>query len=348
MLRCVLLAGNDKRPGRRANGFAQGRPAAIAAAIVGVALTTGVSAESLAQPRETALERRAADYVRFREDVAVIEATPFDSAETTREAHRRLSAHNSIGLSGGWVAYAALVAADSPAFAEALREEVDSGKKDKNGLKGADAFLAKLSQDPSYPRTLDGADEAIKSVLMMTAQDATRFATLGEAFKQQAYAMQRTAWGKGRIATSSERLTDADSFARSRPAASTPPLQSSTTKGVTAPSLASADSAWSPAWGAQGAPGGNSEQNAQVILDRVLNLAARYAVGGVNEKMIAVYAKNDRADQCLSMATLTLRQCIAATRAPYEEAFCLGEHALNDVASCVGWVAGATGGDSAS
>jgi hypothetical protein len=39
------------------------------------------------------------------------------------------------------------------------------------------------------------------------------------------------------------------------------------------------------------------------------------------------------------MNTLTLRQCIAATRAPYEEAFCLGEHALIDTAHCVGWVA---------
>jgi hypothetical protein len=41
------------------------------------------------------------------------------------------------------------------------------------------------------------------------------------------------------------------------------------------------------------------------------------------------------------MAKLTLDQCIAATRAPYEEAFCLGEHALIDIATCTGWVAGA-------
>jgi hypothetical protein len=44
------------------------------------------------------------------------------------------------------------------------------------------------------------------------------------------------------------------------------------------------------------------------------------------------------------MARLTLRQCIAATRAPYEEAFCIGEHALNDVSACLGWVASAGGG----
>jgi hypothetical protein len=80
MLRCVWLAGTVQRSRRRAKASAQGRPVAIAATILGLALTTAVSAESLAQPRETALERRAADYIRFREDVTAIEATPFDSA----------------------------------------------------------------------------------------------------------------------------------------------------------------------------------------------------------------------------------------------------------------------------
>jgi len=78
-------------------------------------------------------------------------------------------------------------------------------------------------------------------------------------------------------------------------------------------------------------------------MDRVLNLAARYAVGGLNPKIVSVYARNDRADQCLSMAALTLRQCIAATRTSYEEAFCLGEHGLNDIATCTGWIIGADG-----
>lgn len=301
--------------------------------LMGTALSGTVAAESLAQPRETALERRAADYIRFREDVAAIEATPFTSANATREAHKRLSAHESKDLSGGWVAYAALVAADSPAFAEALKKEVD-------GRNGRDDFMAKLSADPSYPRKMKGAKEAIESVLKMTAQDTARFAALGEAFKTQAYAMQKTSWGKSRIASSAERLSEADSYARSRPGATAPMLEISTSKGVTAPVLATADGVWAPNWGAAGAPGANAEPNAQVIVDRVLNLAARYAVGGVNEKLVSVYAKNDRADQCLAMATLTLRQCIAATRAPYEEAFCLGEHALNDVADCIGWVAG--------
>ncbi len=310
-----------------------GAAMASATSILAFAATSGVSAESLAQPRDTALERVAADYVRFRQDVAEIEATPFNSAETTREAHRRLSAHESQQLSAGWVAYAALVAADTPAFREALEKEMSSNKKSKS-------FLAALAKDPSYPRQLDGADEAVSRVLSMTTQDASRFATLGEAFKEQAYAMQKTSWGKSKIPASSTRLSDAESFARSRPAATMPALASTTEKGVTAPGLASGDANWNPEWGKSAGSGRMTEPNAQVIMNRVLHLAARYAIGGVNEKMVAAYAKNDRSNSCLSFAHLTLKQCIAATRAPYEEAFCLGEHALNDTASCIGWVAG--------
>lgn len=321
-------------PARRIGGAM-----ASAASIFAFAATSGVSAESLAQPRDAALERTAADYVRFREDVAAIEATPFNSAETTREAHRRLSAHKAENLSAGWVAYAALVAADTPAFREALEKEVSSKKK-KDGLSGADAFFAQLAADPSYPRRLKGADEAMSRVLAMTTQDAARFTALGEAFKEQAYAMQKTSWGKAKIPASSARLSDAESFARARPSATAPTLASTTEKGVTAPGLASAEAAWNPEWGKGGGSGEMTEPNAQVIMNRVMNLAARYAVSGVNEKTVAVYAKNDKSNSCLSFATLTLKQCIAATRAPYEEAFCLGEHALNDVASCIGWVAG--------
>ncbi|MFN0024871.1 MAG: hypothetical protein ACKVS5_13345 [Parvularculaceae bacterium] len=321
-------------PARRIGGAM-----AAAASFFAFAATTGVSAESLAQPRDAALERAASDYVRFREDVAAIEAIPFTSAETTREAHRRLSAHNSEAMSSGWVAYAALVAADTPAFRKALEEAVAAKKKGKNGLAGADAFFAQLAADPAYPRTLAGANDAVARVLAMTTQDAARFTTLGEAFKSQAYAMQKTKWGVAKIPASAARLTDADAFARSRSTATTPAPAATTDKGVTSPSLASADAPWRAEWGPSAGAGRMSEGNAEVIMNRVLNLAARYAVSGVSEKTVGIYAKNDKSDQCLSFAALTLRQCIAATRAPYEEAFCLGEHGLNDVSGCIGWVA---------
>lgn len=342
MLRNNSSAGTVWGSGRVGNRRSAGRPCFLAVAAASAALTSAVGAESLAQPSNAPLERRAADYVRFREDVAAIEATPFKSAETTREAHRRLSAHQSKSLSSGWVAYAALVAADTPGFKAAIEKEM-SDAKGPNGLRGRDALFALMAQDPSYVGNLDGADEAASRVLAMTAADVGRIATLGEAFKAQAYAMQKTTWGKSKIPAPSARLDDADAYARGRGAPEAPALPSQTDKGVTQPMLASATETWSADWGAKAAGRGNSEPNAQVIVTRILNLAARYSANGMNDKLVEVYAKNDRADQCLSMASLTLRQCIAATRAPYEEAFCLGEHALNDVAKCVGWVAGAGG-----
>ncbi|MBY0422776.1 MAG: hypothetical protein K2Q06_10775, partial [Parvularculaceae bacterium] len=100
-------------------------------------------AETLAQPASSELEKRAADYVAFRADVATVEATPFNNAKATREAHKLLATHDAKALSGGWVAYAALVAADTPEFAKALEAEVSAKKKGKKGPAGKDAVLAK-------------------------------------------------------------------------------------------------------------------------------------------------------------------------------------------------------------
>lgn len=328
------------RNDRRARAFAAApRWAVVIAACAGFA-ATGVAADTLAQPKDDALERVAANYVRFREDVAAIEAMPFDNADVTREAHRRLAAHDSVELSAGWVAYAALVAADTPEFAEALKKEMNR-KQRRGELGGREGLLSHLAQDPSYARRLPGAKSAVDAVLAMTARDGARIAALGEAFKAEAYAMQKTKWGKQRIADSQARLKEAAKFQRGRGAPDAPALEHSSNGGVVAPSLASASGEWAADWGEQAPAGHMSEANAEVIMDRVLNLAARYSTGTLNGKFVKAYARNDKSDRCLSMAKLTLDQCIAATRAPYEEAFCLGEHGLIDVSDCVGWVGGA-------
>ncbi|MEM8935363.1 MAG: hypothetical protein AAGC77_03040 [Pseudomonadota bacterium] len=314
---------------------------ALASAVFAAVAVTGVSADTLAQPKDDALERAAANYIRFREDVAAIEAMAFDSAEVTREAHRRLGAHNAGEISSGWVAYAALVASDTPEFAASIKKEIKKRRRGKNPG-GQAGLMMNLALDPSYARKLNGAETAIASVLAMTAQDAARVTALGEAFKSQAYAMQKTSWGKARVANGQKRLAEVDTFRRSRGAAEAPAFARPAKGGVVAPSLASANEFWAADWGEQTSASDMSESNAQAVIDRVLNLAARYSTDAMNSKLVEVYARNDKSNRCLSMAKLTLDQCIAATRTPYEEAFCLGEHALNDVASCVSWVNGAS------
>jgi len=322
---------------RRKSGFAL-----AAAAVAGLA-ATAVSADTLAQPKDTSLEQAAADYIRFREDVAAVEAMPFNNANVTREAHRRLGAHEPDGIAGGWVAYAALVAADTPEFAAALKKELKrKANRRKGQLGGQDGLLSNLAQNPSYARSLPGADKAIASVLAMTAQDGARITALGEAFKEQAYAMQKTKWGKQRISSSQDRLKEAAKYSRGRGAAPKPAFEHRADGGVIAPSLASAAGEWSVDWGKSAPAGRMSEANAEVIMDRILNLAARYSTNSLNPKIVSVYAKNNKSQRCLEMSKLTLDQCIAATRTPYEEAFCLGEHALIDIAGCTGWVGGAS------
>ncbi len=314
---------------------------ALAGLAAGLAATT-VSAESLAQPKDNALERQAASYIQFREDVAALEAMPFNNAEVTREAHRRLAAHDSAALSSGWVAYAALVAADQPGFAEALEKELDKKPNKRKGeLGGIDGLMSAVAQDPAYLRKLPGADDAVKAVLAMTVQDGARITELGEAYKTQAYALQKTSWGKAKISPSQTRLDEAATYGRSRGAPAAPVLVRAENNGVLAPALASARGQWAADWGAGADEGKMTEKNAEVVIDRILNLAARYSTNSLNPKIVEVYAQNTKSERCLSMAKLTLDQCIAATRTPYEEAFCLGEHGLKDVATCTGWVAGA-------
>lgn len=314
--------------------------AAVAAAFAGLA-ATAVSADTLAQPKDNTLERQAANYIRFREDVAAIEAMPFTQAEVTREAHRRLAAHDSAQLASGWVAYAALVAADQPDFAKALQEEINKKPNKRKGeLGGVDGLMSRAAQDPAYLRSLPGADKAIAAVLAMTVQDGARITELGEAFKAQAYAMQKTSWGKQKIPPSQSRLDEAASYGRSRGAPVAPQFAYASHNGVLAPALASAREEWAADWGEGAGQGKMTEKNAEVIVERILVLATRYSTDTLNPKLVEVYAQNTKSERCLSMAKLTLDQCIAATRAPYEEAFCLGEHALKDIATCTGWVAG--------
>ncbi|MEZ5893240.1 MAG: hypothetical protein R3C58_08875 [Parvularculaceae bacterium] len=329
------LLGNSNRGQSRLKA----RAAVIAlAAGLGV---TGVSADTLAQPKDNTLERQAAQYISFREDVAAIEAMPFTNANVTREAHKRLAAHDANGLSTGWVAYAALVAADQPGFAEALEKELKKKPNKRKGeLGGIEGLMSNVAQDPAYLRKMPGAQDAVNAILAMTVQDGARITELGEAFKSQAYAMQKTSWGKQKILPSQKRLDEAATYSRSRGQPAAPQFASTTENGVTAPALASAQGQWAANWGADAASGRPNEPSADVVVDRVLILAARYSTGTLNPKIVEAYARNDKSQRCLSMAKLTLDQCIAATRAPYEEAFCLGEHGLKDVATCTSWVAG--------
>ena len=305
----------------------------VSVASVNIANAAGNSAsQNLYQPSITPLEERAANYIEFRNDVQMLEATPIDSNYVTRDAHNRLASHDPTMLSSGWVAYAALVAADTPAFAQSIQDRIANEK-------GRAAFLSELRSNPRSVRNLGGSQAAIDAVMMMAAKDATKIHNVGDMYISNAYSLQNKSWAKKKINDGTSRVYEAQDYSNSRARMATPLLPASVSSGVKTPGLGSTDQAWQASWSSVSAAP-NASPRATPIMDRVLVLAARYAVGDLTGPIVNGYAKNDTSRRCLHTAKLNLDQCIAATRTSYEEAFCLGEHGLKDVSGCIGWVAG--------
>ena len=109
-------------------------------------------------------------------------------------------------------------------------------------------------------------------------------------------------------------------------------------QGVRQPSLASYDTLWAPSWH-DTTTSPSPHPRSTPVMDRVLVLAARYAVNELPEPVVNGYAKSEKSRRCHKNADLNLKACISATRTATEEVFCLGKHGLTEVSNCVGWIA---------
>ncbi len=305
---------------------------AIASMTCAVAAFGAASAQTLVQPEITPLEARAAKYIEFRNDAQIVDATPIDNANVSRDAHNRLASHTPEDLSSGWIAYAALVAADTPAFVESIQARV---AQDREG------FLAELRSNPTSIRNLPGAEAAVDAIRMMSAKDATYIEGIGQRYISEAYAMQNKGWAKRALSSDGPtRLYEAENYSYSRARMATPVLPATMAGGVRTPGLQQFDRMWGPAWSSSVATPIRNAQ-ARPIMTRALVLAARYSVGDLTDSIVNGYAKSENTRRCYYSAKLNLDQCISATRTSTEEVFCIGKHGLGEVSSCVGWVANA-------
>lgn len=308
-----------------------------------VALTVAVAGTAGAAPKKeraedvtgaALIELAAEPYIQFRQDVDEVgKAMPKDTA-MMRDAHYRLASHDQQALAGAWIAYAAMVAADEPAFANSVADRIR-----RRG--GADAFIAEIQENPALIRNMPGSQQAVSAVLAFAANDAAKINGIGDAFISEAYSMQKAAWARRELAERGmERVDSALAFAARRGFDDTPSLKSKTTRrGVKMPNLET-HTDWSSNWSGQEVQ--LSDTRAGSIVTKALVLGAHYAMDEGGTDVLAAFGTSARSQRCFSNAKLNLDQCIAATRTPYEEAFCLGQHALNDMSSCVGWPAAAS------
>ncbi|MEM9421691.1 MAG: hypothetical protein AAF986_04150 [Pseudomonadota bacterium] len=306
--------------------------------ILGVAVATVVTISLAplsamadgASPPVPIMEMSAAPYIFLRGDVAHLEGMTLKSDKSTRDAHFRLSSYSSKDVAAAAVAYAALVAADTPAFAKTIEAKT---KKRKH----RQAFMEELNANPAMVRDLDGAQDAIDAILAVFARDATRIEQLGDRYIDQAYQLQKLSWASRKLPTDGmTRVRSAEEWSASRrwPVMRALPASSGKT-GIKKPNL-NAEMMWHDSW-SKVAKEATLDPKANVMVTKALVLGTRYALGDVKPGHLNSFATSKTTNRCMRSARLMLDQCMAATRNAYEEAFCIGTHGLHDVSRCVGW-----------
>jgi hypothetical protein len=225
-------------------------------------------------------------------------------------------------LRRGAVAYAAIQVLDDPAFVADVRA---AGATPQARY----ALVARIFANPANALAFAHGAEAAGIAKAALAGAGMQVFNAGDAVTGAAYSMQHQAWslaeapdrdGRGaqvRTLSSTQRLPTSDEMAQLE-----------------------REVAGDPAAASAPAPGPYSP-----LVVRAVALATLAAIGQAGDDMASNlhWLTDDYfMDHCLSETKLALYECLAVARPNYENAFCLGQHAMKDTGSCVVRAAGAT------
>jgi hypothetical protein len=333
----------------------RGYVTAVAAALIAVSTASAADrerdrdrdndAEDVAERMAAPLVQEAGGYALYQEDVSTLEATPFGSVEDIDRGLEVVASHSPERLGRAWIAYSALVAAQSPAFADGVRQSAD--------YYGRDAMIAGLRNDPAYAGQVSGADTARQAVLTAVSNDVTRLREVSATVKNQAYSLQSQDWADAQSDDSDIRIAWLDQVALQARFASSSVLENLAAPGAVGSDrveeLASASASfWSafrlgPSTALAAVPGelpvvmltaNPSHQNA---IDQIVTLAALEALDAANSSdalALSPLLNEPSTQMCMTMARLHFQQCVAASHYRYEDPFCIAEHGVKDVGDC--------------
>jgi hypothetical protein len=247
----------------------------------------------------------------------------FASSQEVEAALRRGAAYDPDQISRGLVAYASILAMQSPEFVTGVRQA-------GNSPEARTQIIDRVVANPAYASTLPGADAAASLIISVLEADINALGRASDSVESDAYAIQsradpRRGWATVALPDRQERLDAikalsgqtvlpaAEEAARLHAAANT-----GAGLGVTGPTRIRSGP-YPPA------------------VTNALAMAALAALGaaGDNARANTDALQYDRASQdCLASSKLNLFQCLAASRPSYEEIFCVGRHVMRDLASC--------------
>lgn len=262
----------------------------------------------------------ASIYVTFIADVGTIRAG-FPDAESVQAAMRKGSAYDPAQLSRGMIAYASILALQSPEFVAGVRQfGVDPVQRRE--------IIAAIVNDPAYAAVLPGADAAASIIISTLGTDINALTAIADAVEGDAYTIQerndpRRRWAVLPIPNRENRLQAVKTI-------STGQMLPSAEASARLFAAANAGTGLSVAPGTARAPYTPPVVNALAIAA----LAALGAAGDEARPNTDALMTESSSQFCLNMSKLNLYQCLAASRPSYEDMFCVGRHVVRDLATC--------------
>ena len=262
----------------------------------------------------------ASIYVTFIRDVGTIQAG-FPDAESIQAAMRKGAAYDPATLSRGMIAYASILALQSPEFVAGVRTYANDPQQRAD-------VIANLIRDPAYAAGLPGADVAAGLIISTLGQDIAALTTVADAVEQDAYTIQerndpRRRWAVTPIPNREVRLETAKTISA----------------GQMLPSAEESARLFTAANSGTGLnlPGATHAPPYTPAVVNALAIAALAAMGAAGDDARAnteALSIETNAQFCLDMSKLNLFQCLAASRPSYEDMFCVGRHIVRDLATC--------------
>jgi hypothetical protein len=321
-----------------------------AVALLGVANAQTAAPADAGAATSGDLQTAVTAYAAFQSDVSELRSTTMRDASTLETALDRVGRHNRDELTRGWIAYGANTAAQSPAFMQGVR--------DAAAYYGRDAVIWAVTVDPSYARGLRGGQEATRLMLDSANADSARIINVADRYQEMAYSLQRQRWANAVAPGQAARVQRIRTLGREGAPDNAVPNDVAPRLSVTPLSLSpSSDPSayggrrfWDAVRGGdQVVEVASTPVSAQwrvnvtrgEALDRMSAVAALQALDAVdaNQSAVSRLIADPRSRDCFEMAQLQLYQCMSAARFRYENAFCLGQHGLRDIGTCIGAVA---------
>ena len=258
-------------------------------------------------------------------------------------------------LTRGAVAYAAIIAMQTPEF----RQNLD---KVRASAEARNALLREIYANPSAATGLPGADIAIRKIIEAMSRDGDAIYAAGARVKQSAYDIQHSAWSKETVPARDTRLTQVklnSSQPQSINQDDSSALMNAALSGEGIMGRSNALFARDPVAGgavkalSDRAPTGTLFRSSNTqdklfeppytqAVNNAVAIAALALIGsgnGQNASVISSLLDDGLGSNCLGLTKLNLYQCLAVAKPQYEDVFCIGQHELMDTGTCIGRMA---------